>query len=231
MRYGRLSGAGQHRQFGGRHVGRVAAYHADRRRTAQLYADHWQPGGLHPRDCRSDLQTWREVGFTYLNVGIDHIPLGVYHLLFVLGMIFLVGGGWRLVKTITAFTLGHSASLAAAAYRLLGVPEAPLNACIAFSIVFVGVELVKQRRGTPGLTARYPWAIAFSFGLVHGIGFAGALAALGIERSLLFPALLSFNVGVEIGQLASSRWCCCCAGAIAGSGPSSVAGARCCRVT
>ena len=147
-------------------------------------------------------QTWKEVGWTYLNVGVDHILLGVDHLLFVLGLIFLVGGGWRLVKTITAFTLGHSASLAAAAYGLLGVPEAPLNACIALSIVFVGVELVKQRRGDPGLTARYPWAIAFSFGLVHGIGFASALAGLGIERALLFPALLSFNVGVEIGQLA-----------------------------
>lgn len=147
-------------------------------------------------------QTWKEVGWTYLNVGIDHILLGVDHLLFVLGLIFLVGGGWRLVKTITAFTLGHSASLAAAAYGLLGVPEAPLNACIALSIVFVGVELVKQRRGEPGLTARYPWAIAFSFGLVHGIGFASALAGLGIERALLFPALLSFNIGVEVGQLA-----------------------------
>ena len=147
-------------------------------------------------------QTWREIGFTYVNVGIDHILLGVDHLLFVLGLIFLVGGGWRLVKTITAFTLGHSASLAAAAYGILGVPEAPLNASIALSIVFVGVELVKQRRGESGLTTRYPWAIAFSFGLVHGIGFASALAALGIERALLFPALLSFNVGVEVGQLA-----------------------------
>ena len=147
-------------------------------------------------------QTWREVGLTYLNVGIDHILLGADHLLFVLGLIFIVGGGRRLVKTITAFTIGHSASLAAAAYGLIGVREAPLNACIALSIVFVGVEIVKQRRGEAGLTARYPWAIAFSFGLVHGIGFASALSGLGIERALLFPALLSFNVGVELGQLA-----------------------------
>ncbi len=147
-------------------------------------------------------QTWREVGVTYLNVGIDHILLGVDHLLFVLGLIFVVGGGWRLVKTITAFTVGHSASLAAAAYGVLNVPEAPLNACIALSIVFVGVEIVKLHQGQPGLMARYPWAIAFTFGLVHGIGFASALSALGIEHALLFPALLSFNVGVEIGQLA-----------------------------
>jgi hypothetical protein len=147
-------------------------------------------------------QTWRDVATTYVNVGIDHILLGVDHLLFVLGLIFIVRGGWRLVKTITAFTLGHSASLAAAAYGLIGVPEAPLNACIALSIVFVGLEIVKLHRGEGGLTARYPWAIAFSFGLVHGIGFASALSILGIERALLFPALLSFNVGVEIGQLA-----------------------------
>lgn len=147
-------------------------------------------------------QSWREIGTTYLNVGIDHILLGVDHLLFVLGLIFIVGGGWRLVKTITAFTIGHSASLAAAAYGLVGVKEAPLNASIALSIVFVGLEIVKQRRGEAGLTARYPWAIAFTFGLVHGIGFASALAALGVERALLFPALLAFNVGVELGQLA-----------------------------
>jgi HupE / UreJ protein len=148
------------------------------------------------------LQTWIELARTYVNYGIDHILLGADHLLFVLGLVWIVGGGWRLVKTITAFTIGHSASLAAAAFGLIGVPERPLNACIALSIAFVGVEIVKQQRGETGLTARYPWAIAFSFGLVHGIGFASALAGLGLERRLLPIALLFFNVGVEIGQLA-----------------------------
>jgi HupE/UreJ protein len=148
------------------------------------------------------LQTWIELARTYVNYGIDHILLGADHLLFVLGLIWIVGGGWRLVKTITAFTIGHSASLAAAASGIIGVPERPLNACIALSIVFVGVEIVKQQRGETGLTARYPWAVAFSFGLVHGIGFASALAGLGLEHRLLPAALLFFNVGVEIGQLA-----------------------------
>ena len=148
------------------------------------------------------LQTWIELARTYVNYGIDHILLGADHLLFVLGLIWIVGSGWRLVKTITAFTIGHSASLAAAAFGLIGVPERPLNACIALSIVFVGVEIVKQQRGETGLTARYPWAVAFSFGLVHGIGFASALAGLGLEHRLLPAALLFFNVGVEIGQLA-----------------------------
>jgi len=148
------------------------------------------------------LQTWIELARTYVNYGIDHILLGADHLLFVLGLIWIVGGGWRLVKTITAFTIGHSASLAAAAFGLIGVPERPLNAAIALSIVFVGVEIIKQQRGEAGLTARYPWAVAFTFGLVHGIGFASALAGLGLERRLLPAALLFFNIGVEIGQLA-----------------------------
>nr|WP_249150029.1 HupE/UreJ family protein [Bradyrhizobium liaoningense] len=148
------------------------------------------------------LQAWIELAKVYVNYGIDHILLGADHLLFVLGLIWIVGGGWRLVKTITAFTIGHSASLAAAAFGLIGVPERPLNACIALSIAFVGIEIVKQQRGETGLTARHPWAVAFTFGLVHGIGFAGALAGLGLERRLLPAALLFFNVGVEIGQLA-----------------------------
>src|ERR1700736_4211786 len=140
------------------------------------------------------LQTWIELARTYVKYGIDHILLGADHLLFVLGLIWIVGGGWRLVKTITAFTVGHSASLAAAAFGLIGVAERPLNACIALSIVFVGVEIVKQQRGQAGLTARYPWAVAFSF--------ASALAGLGLERRLLPAALFFFNIGVEIGQLA-----------------------------
>ncbi len=126
------------------------------------------------------------------------------------------------MKTITAFTIGHSASLAAAAFGLIGVPERPLNACIALSIVFIGVEIVKQQRGEIGLTARYPWAVAFTFGLVHGIGFAGALAGLGLERRLLPIALLFFNIGVEIGQLAFVL-----AGAGADLGPSAARCGRC----
>ncbi|MDB5649931.1 MAG: putative rane protein of unknown function [Hyphomicrobiales bacterium] len=148
------------------------------------------------------LGTWTELGKTYINYGIDHILLGADHLLFVLGLIWIVRGGWLLVRTITAFTVGHSLSLAAAAFVIIRVPEQPLNACIALSIVFVAVEIVKQYRGEVGLTARYPWAVSFGFGLVHGIGFASALAGLGLERNLLPPALLFFNIGVEIGQLA-----------------------------
>lgn len=147
-------------------------------------------------------ETWIELARTYVNYGIDHILLGADHLLFVLGLIWIVKGGWKLVKTITAFTIGHSLSLAAAAFGLFGIPERPLNATIALSIVFVAVEIVRLQRGETTFTARHPWTVAFVFGLVHGIGFAGALAGLGIELRLLPAALLFFNVGVEIGQLA-----------------------------
>jgi HupE / UreJ protein len=148
------------------------------------------------------LATWFELAKTYVNYGIDHILLGVDHLLFVLGLIWLVPAGWRLIETITAFTVGHSISLAAAAFGVVGVPERPLNACIALSIVFVGVEMVRQLRGEIGLTARFPWAVASAFGLLHGVGFATALSGLGIERRLLPASLAFFNVGVEIGQIA-----------------------------
>ena len=154
------------------------------------------------RDPGHDLAAWLDLAQTYTNLGIDHILLGIDHLLFVLGLIWLVGGGWPLVKTITAFTVGHSLSLAAATFGWVGIPPGPLNATIALSIVFVGVEIVKKQRGQIGWSARYPWVVAFSFGLLHGIGFATALTSLGIPQSTLPIALLFFNVGVEIGQLA-----------------------------
>jgi HupE / UreJ protein len=154
------------------------------------------------RDPGKDLAAWLDLADTYVNLGIDHILRGIDHLLFVLGLIWLVRGGWMLVRTITAFTIGHSLSLAAATFGWVGVPERPLNAAIALSIVFVGVEIVKLQRGQVGLTARYPWVVAFAFGLLHGLGFATALTTLGIPQSTLPFALLFFNVGVEIGQLA-----------------------------
>jgi hypothetical protein len=149
----------------------------------------------------TNIAVWLELANTYVNLGIDHILLGIDHLLFVLGLIWLVRGRWMLVKTITSFTVAHSLSLAAATFGLVGVPTAPLNAAIALSIVFVGVEIVKLNRGEVGLTARYPWVVAFSFGLLHGLGFATALINLGIPKTTLPIALLFFNVGVEIGQL------------------------------
>ena len=137
----------------------------------------------------------------YFTLGVEHILLGVDHLLFVLGLMLLVAGRWLLFKTITAFTLGHSASLALATLGLVSVPGPPLNAAIALSIVFLAAEIVRQRRGERHLTARHPWIVAGAFGLLHGLGFAAALTALGLPASAVPLALLFFNLGVEAGQV------------------------------
>ncbi len=137
----------------------------------------------------------------YTVLGIEHILLGFDHLLFVLGLLFLVAGGWQLAKTITAFTVAHSITLGLATLGFLDVPAKAVDAIVALSIVFLGVEILEKQRGRETLAARYPWAVAFGFGLVHGLGFAGALNALGLPEREIPPALLFFNVGVEIGQL------------------------------
>lgn len=142
-----------------------------------------------------------EVAVTYLKLGVEHILLGIDHLLFVLALLILVQGTHRLVVTVTAFTVAHSITLAGASLGFLDVPGAPVEACIALSIVFVAAEIVHGRRGQPGLTARRPWIVAFVFGLLHGFGFAGALHEIGLPRTDIPLALLCFNVGVEVGQL------------------------------
>ena len=138
----------------------------------------------------------------YLRLGVEHILFGIDHLLFVLGLILLVGDLRLLVKTITAFTLAHSITLGLATLGVVRVPQAPVEAVIALSIVFLACELVRQGRGEIGLAARRPWLIAFAFGLLHGLGFAGALSEVGLPRGDVPAALFLFNVGVEAGQLA-----------------------------
>jgi hydrogenase/urease accessory protein HupE len=142
-----------------------------------------------------------QVAATYLRLGIEHILLGIDHLLFVLALLILVQGTHRLIATITAFTVAHSITLAGAALGFLSVPVAPIEACIALSIVFVAAEIVHGRSGQPGLTARRPWIVAFTFGLLHGFGFASALHEIGLPQTDIPLALLFFNVGVEVGQL------------------------------
>ena len=142
-----------------------------------------------------------ELATTYLWLGIEHILLGVDHLLFVLGLLLLVEGRWLLLKTITAFTVAHSLTLASATFGVILLDEAPVNAAIALSILFVGVEIAHLDEGRVGLTRRYPWAVAFAFGLLHGLGFASALTELGLPPDAIPMALLLFNVGVEIGQV------------------------------
>ena len=142
-----------------------------------------------------------EVARTYLVLGVQHILLGVDHLLFVLALLILVQGGRRLVGTITAFTLAHSITLAAATLGVVRVPGPPVEAVIALSIAFVACEIVHRRQGRSGLTERWPWMVAFVFGLLHGLGFASALHDVGLPQHAIPVALLLFNVGVEVGQL------------------------------
>jgi hydrogenase/urease accessory protein HupE len=142
-----------------------------------------------------------QVTSDYFVLGVEHILGGVDHLLFVLCLLLIVEGKWLLLKTITAFTVAHSITLALATLGFVSVPQAPVEAVIALSILFLAVELVKQQQGRHDLAMRAPWIVAFIFGLLHGFGFASALSEVGLPQADIPLALLMFNVGVEVGQL------------------------------
>ncbi|MFV8782116.1 HupE/UreJ family protein [Microbulbifer sp. SA54] len=144
-------------------------------------ADHWLP--------------------TYFVLGVEHILLGIDHLLFVLVLLLLVSGWHSLAITISAFTLAHSVTLALSVLGVLSVPQAPVEAVIALSIVFVASEILLKQRGLSTLSIRRPWLVAMGFGLLHGLGFAGALADIGVPAEAIAGSLLAFNLGVEAGQL------------------------------
>jgi hydrogenase/urease accessory protein HupE len=135
-------------------------------------------------------------------LGIMHIWSGIDHLLFVFGLILLVQSRRKLLWTITSFTIAHSITLALAALGFIHIPPAPVEACIALSIMFVGIELIHNMQGRTGIASQFPWLVAFTFGLLHGLGFAGALVQVGLPDKAIPLALFLFNAGVEIGQLA-----------------------------
>ena len=142
-----------------------------------------------------------EVAGSYWRMGVVHILKGVDHLLFVLALLLIVSGFGPVITAVTAFTVAHSITLALATLGFVHVPSAPTEAIIALSILFLASEIIRQRNGEIGLTERYPWMIAFIFGLFHGLGFAGALSAIGVPQHEVPLALFMFNVGVETGQL------------------------------
>lgn len=166
-------------------------------------------GSMHTTVLRPDSPTYlipakpskAKVAVSYLGLGVEHILGGFDHLLFVLGLLLIVRSTRLLIKTITAFTLAHSVTLAMAALGFVHVQQTPVEAVIALSILFLATELSKQHRGEIGLTSRAPWIVALSFGLLHGFGFAGALSEIGLPQTDIPLALLFFNVGVEVGQL------------------------------
>ncbi len=155
-----------------------------------------QPSVLIP-----SVQTMVGVSTVYFDLGVEHILTGADHLLFVLAMLIIAQGLWRLVKAVSAFTVAHSITLGLATLGFVHVPQSPVEAVIALSIVFVAAEIVHGWQGREGIAAQAPWLIAFAFGLLHGFGFAGALSEIGLPQGHIPQALLFFNVGVEAGQL------------------------------
>jgi hypothetical protein len=170
-------------------------------RTQTIRLDAAQPSFTVEAIPNSSIPSWYQVAGVYTRLGIEHIVLGIDHLLFVLGLLLIVRTAGMLLKTITAFTVAHSITLALAVFGVVNVPPRPVNAAIALSIVFLGAEILHARQGHQGLSVRFPWIVAFAFGLLHGLGFAGALTGLGLPASDIPLALLFFNVGVEIGQV------------------------------
>lgn len=153
---------------------------------------------VHLYGSAEDRRGMGEIAWAYATLGVEHILAGFDHLMFVLSLLFLVGFNKRLVYTISAFTLAHSLTLALSSLGLLTLRPPPVEATIALSIMLVAAEALNKEQT---LSRRWPALVAFLFGLVHGLGFAGALSEIGLPQNNLFVALLTFNVGVEIGQL------------------------------
>lgn len=154
-----------------------------------------------PSFTASGSQSTLGLARTYLALGTEHILTGIDHLLFVFALMLLVHDRWTLIKTVTAFTIAHSMTLAGSALGYLSLSQKPVEAAIALSIAFVASEIVKARPGELRVSQTAPWIVAFAFGLLHGFGFAGALREIGLPQHDVPIALLLFNVGVEIGQL------------------------------
>lgn len=150
-----------------------------------------------------------DIATSYTRLGIDHILGGYDHLLFVLTLLLLITSMSTLLWTITCFTLAHSITLALASLDVLTLASPPVEAVIALSIVFLAREYIELQSGGSSITNDYPWAISFGFGLLHGFGFAGALQDIGFPQQQLFSALLSFNLGVEVGQIIFIIFCLC----------------------
>ena len=139
--------------------------------------------------------------WAYGVLGVEHILFGFDHLVFVFALLLVVTNYWKLLQAVTSFTVAHSITLAAATLGWVNVPQSPVEAVIALSILFVAAEIVHWRQGRPGITRERPWLVAFVFGLLHGFGFAGALSEIGLPEHAIPLSLLFFNLGVEAGQL------------------------------
>lgn len=156
---------------------------------------------LRPADPRLDLTSTSPAVAGYFLLGVEHLLLGLDHILFVIGLVLFIRVPVTLVKTVTAFTVAHSITLALSVLGLVQLAPGPVEAVIALSILFLARELMVPMQARSRLTLSAPWIMAFAFGLLHGFGFAGALADIGLPKDQLALALLLFNLGIEAGQL------------------------------
>ena len=156
---------------------------------------------LRPADATLDLSSDAAPTLSYLVIGIEHLVFGIDHVLFVIGLFLFIRDPWMLIKTITSFTVAHSITLALSVLDLVRLEQGPVEAIIALSIVFLARELLQEESKRSALTLTSPWVMAFIFGLLHGLGFAGALADIGLPDDAFWVALLLFNLGLEVGQL------------------------------
>ncbi len=167
---------------------------------------------LRPQEPSLDLSNPTAPVLSYLVIGIEHLVFGIDHVLFVIGLVLFIHQPWALIKTVTAFTVAHSVTLALSVLGLVQLQQGPVEAVIALSILFLARELVQEEAQRSRLTQASPWLMAFAFGLLHGLGFAGALRDIGLPEDALWLSLLLFNVGIELGQLmiiavlVSLRW-------------------------
>ncbi len=151
-------------------------------------------------DVTAQASRW-DVAWTYLVIGLEHILLGFDHLFFVIALVLLLNRGITILKAVTAFTVAHSITLIGTTLGFLGLPQRPVESVIALSIMFLAVEIAKAKPDALRLSQRIPWVVAFLFGLLHGFGFAGALKEIGLPEGEVPMALLTFNLGVEVGQI------------------------------
>ncbi len=173
----------------------------DGHQKQQLFVSQGQAITLAMSEVLQENSDWIHIAGAYLGMGFDHILAGIDHLLFVFGMMLLLRKPGKIIKAVTAFTIAHSITLGLAFFQVITLPSAPVEACIALSIAVLAYEIIRQERGQSGLTVRYPWLVCGAFGLLHGLGFAGALSESGVPQQAMLIALLFFNLGVELGQL------------------------------
>lgn len=155
----------------------------------------------HPSVVIPARETFLTTAASYTKLGVEHILLGPDHLLFVASLLLIVAGAKKLVLTVTAFTIAHSLTLSLSVLGVIGIPGPPVEATIALSIMFLALELLRKQEGHRVISAEKPWLVSFSFGLLHGLGFAGALQEVGLPQVQVPAALAFFNIGVELGQL------------------------------